>query len=625
MNVSIQQASQANQPTTNRPLVMREGQLFRGKINQLYPNQTAQIQIGSEKMVAKLEVPMKAGDAHYFQVTATEPELRLKVVSDPLPADQKQSIQTLMKQLNLPITKEIQAVLKHALQGKVPMSKDQMIAAAEVMKRLPTVAAKEVMQAVSRLVELRLPIQVANVQSFVALQNKESLHPSLQDTLARIQEDPSISTKQKAVIEQSIRAMSRPIDGATTSLVRAEALERVMGTPSPLRNEVVAQLLQKLEPMPMQRAQAEEAHRFLQHVQTLFASSANGRVTPVTPEPTHPGHSQPSTMGTTQGTPVAVNEQGAILRALQSMITQSETLSEKTVQQLRQVIEQQEMKAPSQVVVRLLETLAKGANAVTKEFPFQPPSTERLLTLDRLPTSLVDRIVQTLSEGERSLITAKTNEQLLQKLDGVAFQQLIKQSVASLGMNYEAVLSKGDRAEIAQLMNQMKPQLVQLLQEGSLQPATREAVESLVARMNAPLLHSGDQGLQHQLVMNVPLQFLNKRIDATLQWNGRLEEDGTFNEDFARILFYLQLEAIEETVVDMQVQNRIVTVTIYNGNQIEPIGKMLEHTLKEGLEKENYRLSAVHFKPLEEREMAPKEKVNNYAVKVKTSGVDFTV
>src|SRR5699024_5795077 len=117
-------------------------------------------------MIAKLEVTMKPGDAHYFQVPTTEPKLRLNVVSDPLPADQKHSIQTLMKQLNLPATKEMQAVLKHALQGKVPMSKDQMIAAAEVMKQLPTAAAKDVMQAVSRLVELRLPIQRANVQSF---------------------------------------------------------------------------------------------------------------------------------------------------------------------------------------------------------------------------------------------------------------------------------------------------------------------------------------------------------------------------------------------------------------------------------------------------------------------------
>lgn len=600
MNVSIHQARQASQPTANRPLVMREGQLFRGKINQLYPNQTAQIQIGSEKMVAKLEVPMKAGDAHYFQVTATEPELRLKVVSDPLPADQKQSIQTLMKQLNLPVTKEMQAVLKHALQGKVPMSKDQMIAAAEVMKQLPTAAAKDVMQAVSRLVELRLPIQRANVQSFIALQNNESLHPSLTEALGRIQEDPSISTKQKAMIEQSIRAMSRPIDGATTSLVRAEALERVMSTPSALRNEVVAQLLQKLEPMPMQRAQAEDAHRLLQTLQTLLASGAS------------------------KGE-AATAEKNRAIQTLQTVVAQSQTLNETTVQQLQQSLAQSGTKAPSQTVVQLLETLAQGANRSTTASPFQPSSTERLLTLDRLPDALVDRIVQTLSESDRAALMAKANEQLLQKLDGVAFQQLMKQSLASLGMNYEAVLLKGDRAELAQLMNQMKPQLVQLLQDGTLQLSTREAVESLVARMNAPLLHSGDQGLQHQLVMNVPLQFLNKRIDATLQWNGRLEEDGTFNEDFARILFYLQLETIEETVVDMQVQNRIVTVTIYNGNQIEPIGKMLEHTLKEGLEKENYRLSAVHFKPLEKREMAPKEKMNNYTRKVKTSGVDFTV
>ena len=43
-----------------------------------------------------------------------------------------------------------------------------------------------------------------------------------------------------------------------------------------------------------------------------------------------------------------------------------------------------------------------------------------------------------------------------------------------------------------------------------------------------------------------------------------MKEDGKIDPDFARILFYLDLESINKTVIDMQVQNRVVTVTVFN-------------------------------------------------------------
>ena len=79
-----------------------------------------------------------------------------------------------------------------------------------------------------------------------------------------------------------------------------------------------------------------------------------------------------------------------------------------------------------------------------------------------------------------------------------------------------------------------------------------------------PLLVSGETGVQHQLIMQVPLEFFGKRIDATLQWNGRMKDDGKIDPDFARILFYLDLHSLEKTIIDMQVQNRIVSVTVFN-------------------------------------------------------------
>lgn len=70
MNFSTFNAVQTNtsqQVPANQPLSLRQDQVFHGTIKQLYPNQMAEVQVGNQKLMAKLEVPLKLGDAHFFR------------------------------------------------------------------------------------------------------------------------------------------------------------------------------------------------------------------------------------------------------------------------------------------------------------------------------------------------------------------------------------------------------------------------------------------------------------------------------------------------------------------------------------------------------------------------------
>ncbi len=110
-------------------------------------------------------------------------------------------------------------------------------------------------------------------------------------------------------------------------------------------------------------------------------------------------------------------------------------------------------------------------------------------------------------------------------------------------------------------------------------------------------LLSGENGHQHQLIMQVPLDFFGKRMDATLQWNGRMGKDGKIDANFARVLFYLNMESLQETVIDMQVQNRIVTITIFNEDpQLNLLAEPLKQSLKSGLFDKEYHLSGIFIK-----------------------------
>ena len=189
--------------------------------------------------------------------------------------------------------------------------------------------------------------------------------------------------------------------------------------------------------------------------------------------------------------------------------------------------------------------------------------------------------------------------QVQNAVDSKAMEQALKTVLKGLGISYEAALSN-KAGDIQALAQQLKPQLLSLLQEPQIPSALRDSAEMLMARMNGMQLLSGENGHQHQLIMQVPLDFFGKKMDATLQWNGRMGKDGKIDANFARVLFYLNMESLQETVIDMQVQNRIVTITVFNDNpQLNLLAEPLKQSLKSGLFDKEYHLSGVFIKILQ--------------------------
>jgi hypothetical protein len=47
---------------------LKNGQILIGKVNKVFPDQTAEVQIGHQKMIANLEIPLRTGERYWFQV-----------------------------------------------------------------------------------------------------------------------------------------------------------------------------------------------------------------------------------------------------------------------------------------------------------------------------------------------------------------------------------------------------------------------------------------------------------------------------------------------------------------------------------------------------------------------------
>lgn len=153
----------------------------------------------------------------------------------------------------------------------------------------------------------------------------------------------------------------------------------------------------------------------------------------------------------------------------------------------------------------------------------------------------------------------------------------------------QGILSRGDK---------LKNLLLEFIQYPSLSSDNRLQAEFLIQRLTALQLLSVENNLVlQQMVMQLPLYFMGKYRDLTIQWQGKRNPTGEINGDFCRILFFLEMNYLADVIVDIQIQNRIISVTVYNERE-KPKGVMdnLIPALKENLFKLDYKLSSVLWK-----------------------------
>ena len=601
-----------------QPLVLNEGQMVHGKIKQLFPGQTAEVQIGNQKMVAKLEVPMKAGDSYYFQVSAVKPELQLKIISGPTGANEGQARQlsSLMESMQLPKTTEMRDLLAFVIKNKMPMTREGLLKAEVLLQNVPANLRGEALQTIQKMVELKLPFTETVFRSILSVESKEGLREMTATFRGLLTSDPSITPQTRTAIVSTLDAVAKPFAQATGNALLGQALLTLLdSSQSADARFATVQLLKNTGILPPQTS--------LANLPQILASLVTTEVSP-----------DGNRMSATQGQPPSAVQ----LEALKTLISAQTGFSPQQKEALLSTVNnliasQPSGEAANKLIQELTQTLLKMSAAVTISDPFRTgsgPRDQLMNLLGQMPQpAVVDKLATLLRSAEsadnqaiqRAVQLAEASVATV--VDGKAVKDAMQTILRSLGFNYESMLGSKD-ADLVRLSQSLKPQLLALIQDPSISGAVRESAEQFIGRMNGPLLASGENGVQHQLVMQVPLDFFGKRIDATLEWNGRMKEDGKIDSDFARVLFYLDLHSLKKTVVDMQVQNRIVTVTIFNADRtLQAIGQPIQEKLKTGLESVGYKLSGVFFKDFIEEQKKIDSPIRD-AVN-ESQGVDFRI
>lgn len=612
--------------TTNQPLALKQGQVFHGTIKQLYPDQMAEIQVGNQKFIAKLEVPLKAGDAHFFQVTGTNPQTELKIVTGPMAqaATPSQQINQLLESMNLPKSAEMQQLLGHFMKAQLPISKDQMLQAEMWLKALPEGISKmDALQTIQKMIELKMPMTNDVFQALISGQKTSGMTAIMDNFAQLLAKDTTLSESFRQNLMQQVQAIAKPFEVETGSAVLARVLQSLTNSAATTSEKMQAlSILKESGILPQQAtlqnwSNMNEAKAFQpmqqagQVIQTILATK---------PE-----------------------DARQLVEQLKSWTNSQNLLTNEQKQQINQLVDRFNQLP---VTKQKLEVFAKQMQDQLLK-AFAQNTTDRLFTQDAHALSVKDHLLSLFRQEANS---PSQNEALMRNLvknsidssqpfiqqvvtqadalvqnsmDSKAMEHALKTVLKNLGISYEATLGNKS-ADLHMIAHQLKPQLHTLLQETNTTPQMKEAAEMLMTRMNGMQLSSGENGHQHQLIMQVPLEFFGKKMDATLQWNGRMKDNGKIDANYARVLFYLQMASMQETVIDMQVQNRVVTVTVFNENsEIQLLAEPLKVALKAGLAEKNYQLSGVFIKQFDKGQT---EKVSPVVEqREEQSGVDIRV
>ncbi|MCR6524082.1 hypothetical protein [Lysinibacillus capsici] len=593
------QMQQNAMTSTNQPLALKQGQVFHGTIKQLYPDQMAEIQVGNQKFIAKLEVPLKAGDAHFFQVTGTNPQTELKIVTGPMAqaSTPSQQINQLLESMNLPKSAEMQQLLGHFMKAQLPISKEQMLQAEMWLKALPEGISKvDALQTIQKMIELKMPMINDVFQALMSGQKTSGMTAIMDNFAQLLAKDTTLSESLRQNLMQQVQAIAKPFEVETGSAVLARLLQSLTNSSATMNEKMQAlSMLKESGILPQQAtlqnwSKMNEAKAFQpiqqagQVIQTILAT-----------KPENARQLVEQLKSWTESQNLLTNEQKQQINQLVDRFNQL-PVSKQTLDVFAKQMQDQLLKAFTQNTADRLftqdaHTLSMKDHLLSlfKQEANSPSQTEALMR------NLVKNSIDSSQPFIQQVVTQA--EALVQNsMDSKAMEHALKTVLKNLGISYEATLGNKS-ADLHMIAHQLKPQLHTLLQETNIPPQMKEAAEMLMTRMNGMQLSSGENGHQHQLIMQVPLEFFGKKMDATLQWNGRMKDNGKIDANYARVLFYLQMASMQETVIDMQVQNRVVTVTVFNENsEIQSLAEPLKAALKIGLAEKNYQLSGVFIK-----------------------------
>ncbi|MBU8907030.1 hypothetical protein [Desertibacillus haloalkaliphilus] len=577
------------QSSQAKSIQLKPGQVFQGQIQKFFPHQLAALRIGQLSLTAKLQVALTAGKTYWFQVESDEGIPRLQVLDDNTVRGQASTSQNsalhVLQQFGLAATKTNELLVRQLAAEQVPFTKEDISQGAALLRQA-SAGDKHGIEVLKSLLQRNLPLTLETFQAMRAVQYGEPLAEQLSSLM---KEATSHSQSgQTSIFLEALRKHFQQTVVPQGGQNMGHLLAMFAQHQDPIAHEGAHQLLKRvglIDPNSTKEQVYEQFKQAVIHpnnrnvVEQLWPFLANQ----------HTGNLNLGSI-----------EAKTLFELLIPRVSQSETaVGQERLQQLLSLLNPKAQ--PSLMTERLRSLFGQYQ---------QLQASEKQVMVNMLQMSVPNESV---AEEGRSQIALQ-----------------LARLVSSLGIQYENELlqlfqgqQKGGN-EQPPVPNHLKQLLLQA-QQMDLPQSIKDRAEAILQRMTGQQLLAVDQmGPLHQIALQLPLRLGEFQTNMTVQWEGRKREDGKIDPEHCRILFYLELEQLQETIVDMQIQNKVVTLQIFN-EQPRPsfLFESMQPLLKEKLKESQFELSSLTWKEIKESPVQGKR--HNPYQRVDYQGVDIRV
>ncbi|WP_404409133.1 hypothetical protein [Jeotgalibacillus malaysiensis] len=520
-------------PQPDRQLTLKAGQMLHGKVIKNLGNQQMELQIVGRTLTAIVAGGLTEGESRWFQVESTgQPPVIKPVKTD---GSGKPDVQQLLQTMGLSGNREMRELLTSMIRQQQPVSAEKLTAAAALLSGAAD--KNEGLSVLKWMISKDLPLKEALFQPILTA-NKSMSNP-LSGLLNQLQ------SQLNAAEEVPLRQMMQSLQDPYTKVMQDQAIQRLF---EKVTTGTSAEKNQALEALKTMQLLPKEA--------TLS--------------------------NWTQGM-----NAGNAVKGIENLIKSLGTLPQNQGVQTQILELQQSLKSIQQPggLQQAAEAVIRGQQMLLQVKPQSQLNSLQTLQIPSPNTMQPQFFIQMLNEVQQ--MTGQQNSP-------ASLQLILKEIIHKMGTDYEArLLNSASPAAQAQTV---KAQLVSLIETAGLNTQTRDTAEQLLNRLNGMQLLSADNGPQQQLIMQFPLQLGADQTDVMMKMNGRKKSDGTIDPDHVRVLFYITLSSLNESIVDMNVQNRIVSLDIYNENDhLDKLAKPFIPALQTALEQAGYSFSAVKF------------------------------
>lgn len=560
----------------------QSGQILLGKLTKLFPNNMASVQIGSQMVMAALDVPLSVGESYWLKVQPGDGQVSLKLleaVSSSAMGSNKVAEQ-LLTHLSLGKSKETTFIANYFLKNQLPITKETMEKSLILLKD-SSLTIQE-LDIIKKMLVQELPFEKDVFMALKSLENGKPFHiilSTLHQSLLKSEKNTPTSLQTKALLETLVLPKQELM--ASIGMQKILSLWLKAETPDNAR-EGAYTLLQSAGLIPNHLSESELLSALLDKINP----SGGGNTATVVRE----SLSYLSSQGFIQSA-----ETNEILGELNHLLhnvggRQNLTALAKTIL----------LAVHANFEANDLNSTDQGQNPVVKLLNNNPEivqaGSKKIGDL-LLKAAVSEQIVTDGIEQEATALkyVLQNDFNVIDFSNAGSISSSFKKIISKMGLRFEYVLATENKGTDQQLET-LKPLLMKLLQD-DLPMDVKNLAEQTIQRITAQQILAQENGPLQQLLLQIPLTMGTHQTDLTMQWTGRRKTDGTIDPAYCRILFYLELESLKETIIDMGVQNRVVNVSITHEHpdRLEMLATPFIAVLKRNLEEIDYKLSSIVF------------------------------